>query len=164
MLFNTIEAVDRDRMIRWKAKPPFVRGCIEIDGVEVPLAELKREGGSAIIPAGKSAMVVRMEARVEELPDSLEKTGEYEAMFFKRIEAVNRDRVIMWKPPSPFVHGSIEIDGVDVPCQELSKKGGSAIVPSGKSVLVVRMEVRIEDLHSVVPALSSGHGRVWELS
>ena len=67
MVLGTINAADRDRRITWKAKSPFVPACIRIDGVDVPGEELRKEGGSAVIPAGKSVLVIRMEARVEEL-------------------------------------------------------------------------------------------------
>lgn len=67
MLLHTIDAADRDRRITWKAKSPFFHACIRIEGVDVSVEELKREGASAIIPAGKSVLVICMEARVEEL-------------------------------------------------------------------------------------------------
>jgi hypothetical protein len=157
MLLHPIKAVVRDRIIRWKAKSQFVLGFIKIDGVDVPPGELKKEGGWAIVPAGKEVLVVRMEARVEELPvlleqtnslgqtDSLEQAGEYEAMRFNSIEAVGRDKRITWKARPHFVEGFIRIEGLDIPLEEI-KRDGSVIIPSGKSAVVLRMEVKVEEL------------------
>jgi hypothetical protein len=65
---------------------------------------------------------------------------------FGSLDAEDRDRKLLWKPASPFVHAWIKIDGEEIPLEALRKEGESAIVPAGKRVQVLRMEVKLEEL------------------
>ncbi|GAB1311662.1 hypothetical protein MFIFM68171_01872 [Madurella fahalii] len=72
------------------------------------------------------------------------RSGQYEAIKFWTLPAEDRERKITWKSASPFIDAGITIGGERLPHEELRKEGGSAIVPAGKEVFVLQMEVKFE--------------------
>jgi hypothetical protein len=66
-VFGSLQAEDRAWKLLRKPAFPFVHAWIKIDGEEIPLETLGKEGESVIVTAGKRVQVVRMEVKVEEL-------------------------------------------------------------------------------------------------